>query len=157
MKGSTKARVVFWATVVGGGYLLTRRAALAASRPALSETFKAAVVQLVGALKAAGIPVKVGQVGRTGEEQAAALAAGRSAASLSQHERGLAVDLYPLDPATGRPDLAGKNTALYRRMHAVAAGLGWRGLAFNPDGSVRYLTARDGRRFWDGAHLQWTG
>lgn len=138
-------------------------AAAAASRafagqvvPDLTDDTKRALRALLGALAQAGIRVKVGSTGRSELEQARQMAAGRSATMQSAHRRGQAVDLYPIDPTTGFPDYAGRRLELYQRMHEIAARLGWRGLAFNPDGSRRYLQTARGR-IWDGGHLEWKG
>jgi hypothetical protein len=138
------------AAVAAGGAFSVRPGGLVPPARTALET-------LLRALGAAGIRVKVGQTGRTLEQQARAVDAGRSSTYGGQHPKGRAVDLYPIDPSTGFPDYAGKNVELFRKMHAIAGGLGWTGLAFNPDGSPRYLTARSGRRFWDGGHLEWRG
>jgi hypothetical protein len=63
------------------------------------------------------------------------------------------VDLYPIDPETGQPDLNGKRTELFRIMHERAELHGWRGIAFNADGTKRYLNTSKGR-VWDGGHLE---
>jgi hypothetical protein len=118
---------------------------------------RSALWTLLRALEAVGIRVKVGARGRSLAAQAAAFDAGRSATKSGAHQKGRAVDLYPIDPDTGFPDYAGRNLELFRRMHAVASGLGWHGLAFNPDGSRRLLEGGNGRRFWDGGHLEWRG
>jgi len=104
-----------------------------------------------------GIRVKVGSTARSYAAQALAFEQGRSGTRAGGHQKGRAVDLYPIDPQTGFPDYAGRNIELYRRMHAVAAGLGWHGLAFNADGSPRYIEGGNGRKFWDGGHLEWRG
>jgi hypothetical protein len=101
--------------------------------------------------------VKVGSAGRSEAAQVRAFDEGRSSTRAGKHVQGLAVDVYPIDPATGLPDWNGRNLDLFRTMHRIAAGLGWRGLAFNADGSPRYLVNRFGRRYWDGAHLEWSG
>lgn len=125
--------------------------------PSLTPATTRALAALLGALAAAGIRVRVGSAGRSDAAQWRALDAGRSGTFQSKHRTGEAVDLYPIDPATGAPDLAGRNVELFRRMHAIAQKLGWRGLAFNADGSLRYLTNPRGGRFWDGGHLEWSG
>lgn len=114
------------------------------------------VRQLIADLAAAGVRVKVGQTLRTSAQEKAAIDAGRSAVkSHSWHEIGRAVDLYPIDPATGSADLNGSNVELFRQMHDAAAALGLRGLAFNDDGSKRYIVNSAGKKIWDGGHLEW--
>lgn len=143
------AAAVASAAAAGGAFSVRSGGLLPGVRTAL-ET-------LLRALAAVGIRVKVGQTGRTPAAQARVFDAGRSATRSGQHQKGRAVDLYPIDPSTGFPDYAGRNLDVFRRMHQIATALGWRGLAFNADGSPRYLTNADGRRFWDGGHLEWRG
>lgn len=124
--------------------------------PGLTDDTKRALAALLVALAAAGIRVKVGSAGRSRAGQALALEQGRTATSSSLHEQGRAVDLYPIGSG-GFPDMNGTDLDLFRRMHQIAAGLGWHGIAFNVDGSRRYLTNAQGRKFWDGGHLEWKG
>lgn len=122
----------------------------------LSPETQGAAMQLLAALAARGISVKVGQTFRTPADEKAAIDADRSAVtSHSWHELGRAWDLYPIDPGTGSPDMKGANLDLFRAMHETAAQLGWRGLAFDADGNRRYITTRSGKRIWDGGHLEW--
>lgn len=124
--------------------------------PDLTPDTKRALGTLLGALAAAGIRVKIGSMGRSRAGQAHALEQGRTATAESKHETGQAVDLYPYG-SDGFPDMAGADLELYRRMHAIAGKLGWHGIAFNTDGTKRLLTNRQGRKFWDGGHLEWKG
>jgi hypothetical protein len=103
-----------------------------------------------------GIVAHVGQIGRTLEEQERAFEHGRSGTMNSKHLKAQAVDIYPFDRDAGELDLEGQNIELYRKMHEVAKALGWRSIAFNPDGSRHLVTAGNGKKFWDGAHLEWT-
>ena len=74
----------------------------------------------------------------------------------SPHSLGRAVDLYPIDPATGKWDRNVNRLDLYQAMHAAAKSLGWRGLAFEADGvTKKYLTNSKGKKIWDGGHLEW--
>lgn len=100
-----------------------------------------------------GIDTYVGSVRRTPKQQAGNVAKGVSATQHSWHLLDRAVDLYPLLD-DGKPDLNGKlwDTA-FRRMHIVAAQFGWRGLAFNTDGTRRYITTTKGK-VWDGGHIE---
>lgn len=110
---------------------------------------------LIADLAGQGLAVYVGQTLRSHDEEAAAIDAGRSAVkSYSWHELGRAVDLYPINPDTGSADKAGKRVDLFQQMHAAAAARGFRGIAFNADGSKRYITTSKGK-VWDGGHLEW--
>jgi hypothetical protein len=100
-----------------------------------------------------GIRTYVGSTRRRQAEQDANVAKGVSATKNSWHLLGRGVDLYPYDPTTGKPDLPGKQIELFRTMHLEAAKFGWRGLAFNQDGSRRYITTTKGK-VWDGGHLE---
>lgn len=110
---------------------------------------------LIIALRAQGIAVFIGSTLRDSAAQAQAYDAGNSSNKVSWHQLGRAVDLYPIDPATGSPDRNGRNLDLFRAMHETAAQAGWRGLAFNDDGSKRLITNKYGKKVWDGAHLEW--
>ena len=123
--------------------------------PGLTEDTKRALAALLGALAAAGIRVKIGSAGRSQAAQRAAFEAGKSGTLKSLHTVGRAVDLYPIG-ADGLPDFAGRDVELFRRMHHIAAGLGWHGIAFNADGSRRYIETPRGS-VWDGGHLEWRG
>jgi hypothetical protein len=124
----------------------------------LEPETQAAARALINALAAAGLSVKVGQTLRTPAEEKAVIDAGRSAVKThSWHELGRALDLYPIDPDTGAADLKGARVDLFRTMHDVAAGLGFRGTAFNSDGSKRLITNSAGRKIWDGGHLEYRG
>lgn len=114
---------------------------------------RAALEALRRELAAAGLETFIGSTLRDNAEQAEILERGSSSTSRSWHLLGRAVDLYPIDPATKEPDLAGRNTELFRKMHEVAKRHGWRGLAFNADGSKRYITTSKGK-VWDGGHLE---
>lgn len=115
---------------------------------------------LIFALGADGIRVYVGQTLRTAAQEKALIEAGRTSATLkhSWHELGRAVDLYPIDPDTGKPDLKGRRVDLFQAMHAKAAELGFRGIAFQADGvTKRYITNAKGKPVWDGGHLECRG
>jgi hypothetical protein len=140
------------AAAAGLAYVIGERNA----RPEPTPAFRASLDKLLDMLDHMSIPVKVGQVGRTLAEQEQAAEKGRTATLQSKHLTAQAVDIYPLDPDTGQPDFEGKHLDTYRKMHQIAVALGWRSIAFNPDGSKRILTAANGKQFWDGAHLEWT-
>jgi len=106
---------------------------------------------------ASGIAVTVGRTLRTSAQEKALIEAGKTAANLkiSWHQLGRAVDVYPIDPTTAVADTDGRNVDLFRRMHAIAASRGWRGIAFNSDGTKRYIRNSKGKLVWDGGHLEW--
>lgn len=112
---------------------------------------------LLSDLFADGVPVSVGQTLRTSAQEKALIAEGKTAASLkiSWHQLGRAVDLYPIDPVTGVTDREGKDVDRFRRMHEIAARRGWRGIAFNADGTKRLIANSKGKLVWDGGHLEW--
>jgi len=123
----------------------------------LQSEVQAELRALLSDLFAEGIPVEVGATLRTSAQEKALIAAGKTSADLkiSWHQLGRAVDMYTIDPDTGIVDRAGKNIEQYRRMHAIAAAHGWRGIAFNSDGSQKYITNSKGKKVWDGGHLEW--
>jgi hypothetical protein len=127
----------------------------AAKIGALVPAARDALVSLRKRLDGMGIKTLVGSTRRTDSEQASNVEKGVSATQNSWHLLGRGVDLYVYDDKTGIPDLNGVRLDLYRTMHAEAAKLGWTGLAFNPDGSKRYITTKTGK-VWDGGHLQFT-
>jgi hypothetical protein len=114
---------------------------------------------LIFALGAEGIRVYVGQTLRTAAQEKALIEAGRTSATLvhSWHELGRAVDLYPIDPDTGKPDLKGRRIDLFQAMHARAKELGFRGIAFEEDGvTKKYIKGKKGL-VWDAGHLECRG
>lgn len=124
----------------------------------LEPTTREKLGELIEALADAGLRVYVGQTLRTGAQEKANVDAGKTSAGLvySWHELGRAVDLYPVDPATGKPDYAGRRVDLFQQMHAAAKLLGWRGIAFLEDGiTKRTITNSKGKPVWDGGHLEW--
>lgn len=122
----------------------------------LQPDVEARARELIGQLAAQGLQVKVGQTLRTPAQEKAVIDAGKSAVKThSWHELGRAMDLYPIDPDTGSADLDGVRVDLFRQMHETAAALGWRGIAFNSDGSKRLITNSAGKKIWDGGHLEW--
>jgi hypothetical protein len=124
----------------------------------LEPTTREKLGELIGALADDGLRVFVGQTLRTAAAEKANVDAGKTAAGLvySWHELGRAVDLYPVDPDTGKPDYAGRRVDLFAQMHAKAKLLGWRGIAFQADGvTKRTITNSKGKPVWDGGHLEW--
>jgi len=100
--------------------------------------------------------VFVGQTKRTAAQEKANYEAGKTSAHLthSWHELGRAVDLYPYNPDTGEPDLKGKRVDLFRVMHNRAKAMGFHGIAFNDDGSQKIIVNANGKKIWDGGHLE---
>lgn len=106
------------------------------------------------ACRAHGLELFLGSCLRTAKQQEEAKASGHSTQPVSWHMIGRACDVYPIDPTTLAPDLAGKRIDLFRLMHEEAKKLGWHGIAFNDDGSKRYIHTAKGK-IWDGGHLEW--
>lgn len=159
------------AVLIGGALLLKRKAdgpvtdasddsAPAAKLPPserarleqLIPAAQSALLSLVAALAGEGVELYIGSTRRDPAQQAAIVAKGNSATQHSWHLLGRGVDVYP--KVGGKPDLDGKSIDLFRRVHAVAPRFGWRGLAFSPDGSKRYITNAQGKKIWDGGHLE---
>jgi hypothetical protein len=124
----------------------------------LEASTAAALTSLISDLEAAGLSVYVGQTLRTKAEEQAAIDSGHSAVTThSWHEIGRAVDLYPINPDTGKADLPGARVDLFKQMADAAAGYGFTSLAFNADGSKRILHTSTGKALWDGGHLEFHG
>lgn len=124
----------------------------------LQDEPKQKLLELIGTLADQGIRVYVGQTLRTAAAEKSNVDKGVTSAGLqySWHELGRAVDLYPIDDNTGKPDYAGVRLDLFSAMHAAAKAAGWRGIAFEADGTTRhYLTNSKGKKIWDGGHLEW--
>ncbi len=116
------------------------------------------VRQLLDQMASQGISVLVGSTGRTIAQEKADVANGKSSKgqTYSWHMIGRAVDLYPINPDTGKPDYAGVRNDLYQTLASVATGLGFRSLAYNSDGSRHYLQTVKGPT-WDGGHVEYHG
>jgi hypothetical protein len=114
------------------------------------------VQQLLLASQAAGAPLYVGQTRRTPAQEKKLKAAGKTSQSLtvSWHELGRAVDLYPLTSA-GSPDYDGADLDGFRTFQGIAVSMGFRSLAFNDDGSKHLITNSKGKKIWDGGHVEW--
>lgn len=123
----------------------------------LQPDVQAQLTSLIGALDEQGIRVRVGQTLRTKAQEQAQIDAGHSAVKThSWHELGRAVDLCPYDPATGALAIGNdSDIEVFRTLHATAAANGWRGIAFNSDGSKMLITNSKGKKIWDGCHLEW--
>jgi hypothetical protein len=164
--GAAVAGAAWWSTRdEDGGLLETAMDAIElitsteASRvDKLQPDVAAQLMSLIGTLADQGLKVYVGQTLRTAAQEKANVEKGATSAGLvySWHELGRAVDLYPVNPDTGKPDLAGKRLDLFQQMHAAARAAGWRGIAFEADGLTRhYLTNSKGKKVWDGGHIEW--
>jgi 3D (Asp-Asp-Asp) domain-containing protein len=123
----------------------------------LEPVTQAQVRRLIDELAARGIQVKVGQTLRDSAQERALIEAGRTAGSLkvSWHQLGRAVDLYPIDPDTGKWDRDGNRVDLFLEMARTAESLGFRQLGFNADDSKRLITNANGDEIWDGGHIEW--
>jgi hypothetical protein len=127
---------------------------------ALEPETQSRLRDLIFALGAEGIRVYVGQTIRTAAKEKQLIEAGKTSGNLvhSWHELGRAVDLYPIDPDTGKWDRDGRRLDLFQRMHAVAKTMGFRGIAFETDGvTKRYIKNSKGKLVWDGSHLECRG
>ncbi|MBV9837866.1 MAG: hypothetical protein JO156_07095 [Solirubrobacterales bacterium] len=125
---------------------------------ALAPDVRAKVDALRQRLSELGIDTHVSQTIRTQTQEQAQIDAGHSSATLkvSWHQSGRAVDLYPIDPDTGKPDMKGARVDLFLRQAREAEALGFRQIAFNPDDSKRYVTGKNGP-IWDAGHLEYHG
>lgn len=114
-----------------------------------------ALQSTINDLAGQGIRVLVGQTSRTQAQEQANITKGVSATTKSWHLLNRAADVYPIDPATGDPDMNGHNVELFRTMHTIAAKYGFTNIAFNSNGSKRMITTSKGK-IWDGGHMQFT-
>jgi hypothetical protein len=120
--------------------------------PATQAQVRALLVELTGQ----GIGVYVGQTLRTSAQEKAAIDSGHTSGSLtvSWHQLGRAVDLYPLD-GDGKPDRTGANLDAIRAIAMTAEAMGFRQLGFNGDGSRRIIHNAAGAPIWDSGHVEW--
>lgn len=152
-----------WAVGAGlvglGAYAVGPQLIASVKEARLEPETLARYLQLKQILAGMGIQLFTGSTRRSEAEQQANVEKGVSSTSISWHLVGRAVDAYPIDPATGKPDLNGRRGDLFRIMHQQWARLGGRGLAYlpYPNGPVRQLTNNQGRRYWDGGHLEFHG
>ena len=113
---------------------------------------------LIQTLANAGLAVHVGQTLRSPAQEQAAIDSGHSAVKThSWHEVGRAVDMYPIDPDTGQPDLAGARDDLFVQMQQAAVAAGFHQIAYDANWNRRTLTNSAGKPFWDGGHMEWRG
>jgi hypothetical protein len=149
--GSASAVALVTALVVGAS-----PSAAHAAQGGLSPLLRAKLEELQDRLFSEyGLRLFLGSGRRTQEQQRALVDAGRSAKPSSLHLRGEAVDVYVVDPETGKPDFSGRRADLYRTLHRVWASLGGYGLAYwpYPEGPPMYIQTSAGR-VWDAGHLQ---
>jgi hypothetical protein len=112
-------------------------------------------------LAAQGWNPKITSTNRSEEQQAKAVASGKSGTSISWHFSGRALDVTLTNPVTGKRLDTPTNAeieAYYRPMHQKWAELGGFGLAFSdyPNGAVRRINGTKGP-IWDGGHLEFHG
>jgi hypothetical protein len=151
-----------WALAAGlvglGALALTRTEWARLSR--LEPDTRRRVETLIARLRARGIEVLIGSTRRSETEQAQLVAEGKSANTISWHNSGRAVDLYPL--VDGKPDYNATRPDLFRIMHQEWAALGGTGLAYSPypNGPNRLITTyKNGKaiKVWDGGHVEYRG
>lgn len=151
-----------WALAAGlvglGALALTRTEWARLSR--LEPDTRRRVETLIARLRARGIELHIGSTRRSEAEQAALVAEGKSANTISWHNSGRAVDLYP--KVGGKPDYDVTRPDLYRVMHQEWAALGGTGLAYSPypNGPNRLITtykAGKAKKVWDGGHVEFKG
>lgn len=123
----------------------------------LEPTTRRAYRALLRLMSNRGMRIHTGQTRRSEAQQRALVEKDKSTTLRSWHLAGRAIDAYPYDPNTGKPDMKGRRVDLFRIMHADAKAIGFKGLAFKPDGSKRYIRTKRGRRLWDAGHLQFQG
>jgi hypothetical protein len=122
----------------------------------LEPATQAAVRLLLQTLNNQGMVIHVGQTLRSPAAEKAVIAAGKSAVKThSWHELGRAVDLYPINPDTGAPDLNGARVDLFLKMQRQAETLGFRQIAFTPDDTRHFITNAQGKQIWDGGHMEY--
>lgn len=163
--GDRVSKIRLWPTLlIGGGALLLVKAAFAAQdariRPLtdaeteresrLIPAVREALYALRRALARAGIQTFVGQTWHSAEQAERGFLEGRSATRQSWHMTGRAVDIYVIDPATGKPDVHANRMDLYERMGALARKLGWRWL-----GTGVIVNPETGATFRDPYHLEY--
>ena len=114
--------------------------------------------ELIQRLANKGIAVHVGQTLRTNAQEQAAIASGHSGVKTnSWHESGRAVDMYPVDPDSLQPDTNGTNDALFIQMQQEAEAVGFHQIAYDENWNRKYITNAQGKKIWDGGHMEWHG
>ena len=119
--------------------------------PEVKEAFQKGYAEC----EAEGIKLQIGRTFASQDEQNAVNPA-NTGTSNSWHTLRRAVDVLCFGP-DGTLDSAGKFwDTTYRRMHEIFAKYGFTNIAFNSDGTKRYITTKAGTKTWDGGHLQFT-
>lgn len=120
---------------------------------ALEPGTRAAYLKFVARMESLGFGVRTAETVRSQARQDSL--GGQSGNEFSWHQLGRAIDMYPI--INGKVDVDGKDLGVYRIFHKEAEKLGFRSLAFNPDGSKRLITNRNGQKIWDGGHIEFRG
>lgn len=139
--------------LMGGTVVYKLTASEEAKLSKLLPHVKAAFLRVKARMESMGHKLYIGRTFVTDAEQAA-VDPTKTGTSNSWHEVKRALDVYVYDPDTGKPDMDGKRNDLYRLMHQEAAKEGFTNLAFNPDGSARYITTKSGKKTRDLAHME---
>jgi hypothetical protein len=129
----------------------TEAAKISRLRPEVSALWE----KLKAKAAAAGLEIRAISTVRTIDTQKLLVKLGRSAAGISWHNLGRAIDFQVKDPATGKWDDLAVRRDLYLKVARLAEGMGFRQLGFNPDGSRRVLKTADGRTFEDPYHIEY--
>jgi hypothetical protein len=93
---------------------------------------------------------------RTIDTQKLLVKLGRSAAGISWHNLGRAID-YQVKGPDGKWDDKAIHRDRYLAVNRMAESLGFRQIGFHPDGSRRILKTPDGRTFEDPYHIEYRG
>jgi hypothetical protein len=111
--------------------------------------------QLEARMLTAGIRLYWGSGVRTKAQQEALLAKGKTTTVNSWHRARRAMDVYPIDESTQKPDTNARNEAAFRLLHREWFKLGGRGLAYKPypDGPKNIIKGMG----WDAGHLEYHG
>jgi hypothetical protein len=121
----------------------------------LEPEVRARLEQLAARMLTAGVRLYFGSGLRTLAQQEKLLAKKRTTTLNSWHRARRAMDVYPIDAATGKPDTTARNEAAFRLMHREWAKLGGTGLAYKPypDGRKNVIAGMG----WDAGHLEYHG
>ncbi len=125
----------------------------------LEPETQAAARQFLQAMANKGYQVEVGRTLGTAADTARNREKGTTAiaeGSHSWHEIARALDVYPVDPATGVADRNGVNNDLFIEMHQTAAQFGFRNIAYDEMWQRKYINTSKGK-VWDGGHLEFWG
>lgn len=142
--------------LLGGGAVVALRVlskSESARKALLLPQVQSALERLQERLAARGVQTFIGSTRRSEDEQAAKYAAGLSATTKSWHLLGRALELYAV--VDGEPDTSGKREDLIRIIHDEAPHEGFRGIAYNADGTKHYIKNASGKPVWDANHLEY--